>query len=212
MKTNCFQRILAVLCAAAMLLCAAAAFAQVAEPGQQIPPESLAGQTLTATLKTYDAENQCFPAVFYEKDTFDKETIASLKAGDKLVLWDNEYTIESIGKSPMETMELTLDSGDEILLSEQEDGTFLAMAALDDMICMHVKGECSLKPAADIILTDASDIEAEEPTVLTGLDAILALQAQREEESIGFDYTVTTITLNENAEITEIRIDYAPWQ
>ncbi len=212
MKTNCFQKILAVLCAAAMLLCAAAAFAQDVEPGQQIPPESLAGQTLTATLKTYDAENQCFPAVFYEKDTFDKETVASLKAGDKLVLWDNEYTIESIGKSPMETMELTLDSGDEILLSEQEDGTFLAMAALDDMICMHVKGECSLKPAADIILTDASDIEAEEPTVLTGLDAILALQAQREEESIGFDYTVTTITLNENAEIIEIRIDYAPWQ
>ena len=69
MKNQYFCKILAVLLAVMMLLTTTAALAQTVEPIQELMPESLAGQTFTAILKTYDAEIECFPAVFYEKDT-----------------------------------------------------------------------------------------------------------------------------------------------
>ena len=213
MKNQYFCKILAVLLAVMMLLTTTAALAQTVEPIQELMPESLAGQTFTATLKTYDAEIECFPAVFYERDTYRKEDIESLKVGDVLVFCDGEHRISNIGKSPMDTVELRFEDGEEILLDEEEEeDTFSARMSTDDMECMHIQDEWNLKPAADIVLIDRSYIEKDEPVTVNGLEAILKLQAQREEESIGFDYTVTTIELNENSEIAVIHVAYAPWQ
>ena len=212
MENQHFRRVCASLLAVMILLTAAAALAQTVEPIQELMPESLAGQTFTATLKTYDAEIECFPAVFYEKDTYKKEEVESLKVGDVLVFCDGEHTISNIGKSPMDTLELQFEDGEEILLDENEDGTFSARMSTDDMECTHIQDEWNLKPAADIVLIDRSYIEKDEPVTVNGLEAILKLQAQREEESIGFDYTVTTIELNENSEIAVIHVAYAPWQ
>ena len=145
-------------------------------------------------------------------DTYKKEEVESLKVGDVLVFCDGEHTISNIGKSPMDTLELQFEDGEEILLDENEDGTFSARMSTDDMECMHIQDEWNLKPAADIVLIDRSYIEKDEPVTVNGLEAILKLQAQREEGSIGFDYTVTTIELNENSEIAVIHVAYAPWQ
>ena len=212
MENQHFRRGCASLLAVVMLLTATAALAQTVEPIQELMPESLAGHTFTATLKTYDTEIECFPAVFYEKDTYKKEEVESLKVGDALVFCDGEHIISNIGKSPMDTLELQFEDGEEILLDENEDGTFSARMSTDDMECMHIQDEWNLKPAADIVLIDRSYIEKDEPVTVNGLEAILKLQAQREEESIGFDYTVTTIELNENSEIAVIHVAYAPWQ
>lgn len=138
MKNQHFRRVCASLLAVVMLLTATAALAQTVEPIQELMPESLAGHTFTATLKTYDTEIECFPAVFYEKDTYKKEEVESLKVGDALVFCDGEHTISNIGKSPMDTLELQFEDGEEILLDENEDGTFSARMSTDDMECMHI--------------------------------------------------------------------------
>ena len=67
MNNQHFRRVCASLLAVMMLLTTTAALAQTVEPIQELMPESLAGQTFTATLKNYDAEIEYFPAVFYEK-------------------------------------------------------------------------------------------------------------------------------------------------
>ena len=204
-------KMIAALCAALILL-AGTACAQTVEPIRNDPPESLAGTTVQATIKAYDEGIASFYVILYEQDTYLKDDIAALQPGDVLIFCDEEHVIASMGLLDEETVEIKCEDGEEILLDEDSEGVCLARSVWDDKICMHIWVEWNLLPAEGITLTDASDLEKEEPVVTTGLEAILEIQRQREAESIVFDYSVTEITLNEAEEITDIRVSYAPWQ
>ena len=210
MKNNHACKAFAALLAVAVLLATgAAATAQALEPRSALQPELLGGKTFDATVGAYDARTQRFAVTLYERDVYVKEAIDALQPGDTLVFDDAEHVLKSVSLSPMDTPEFVFEDGEEILMHDLEDGTYLARSAWDDRTCMHLVSVWNLRPAADMILTDTSDLEQDEPVVTAGLEAILAIQKER---AIGFDFSVTKITLNENAEIAEIRVDYAPWQ
>ena len=73
---------------------------------------------------------------------------------------------------------------------------------------MHAFSILHLPPAAAIRYEDNSDPEKEEPVVTRGLENILKVKAEKEANSIGFDFYATIITLNENMEIEVIHQDF----
>ena len=66
----------------------------------------------------------------------------------------------------------------------------------------------TLPVAEGLVYEDASDPEQPEAKVTTGLEDILKIKAEKEENSNGFDYYATIIELNSNLEIVRIHQDF----
>ena len=211
MKNDRVFKMLAALALAGMLLFSSA-LAQTVEPYRRALPEDLGGLIFSATVGAYDPADGAFSVTVYEVDAYDPAAITALRAGDTLVFCDAPHTVKSMSQSPMDGLEIAFEDGEELLFDAMEGGILIARNATGDQICMHPAAEIRLKPAADILLTDSSDPEKDQPEITVGLENILTLQAQRSAESIGFDYSVTTVALNAAGEIESILLVYAPWQ
>ena len=100
--------------------------------------------------------------------------------------------------------------GEEIYFEKayDDDDDLIARSTFDDRIFMHVVNEVHLQAVENIVLEDDSDPEGTEPLVYTGLADILAVQAEKETNSIGLNFYATTVTINRNLMIEKIHVAY----
>ena len=100
------------------------------------------------------------------------------------------------------------EDGSEIVFFQVGDEDMIAQSTDDDRRYMHAFAVLRLPAAAGIRYEDDSDPEKAEAAVTEGIENILAVKAEKERTSIGFDFYATIITLNENMEIEVIHQDF----
>ena len=190
-----------------MVLAASAAVAKTVEP-EEAKTERLAGKTVNATVGEYVDYLNSFRVTVYENDRFDDDDVESLVAGDVLLVDGKPCTVEKMTKSPDGELMAVLDGGMEVVFTKDGDD-YAAHFTDDDRICMHAIAVVMLKPVEGIVYEDNSDPDLDaQMKVIEGLQEILKAKAEKEENSIGFDFYATTVTLNENLEIVKIHQDY----
>ena len=190
-----------------MVLAASAAVAKTVEP-EEAKTERLAGKTVNATVGEYVDYLNSFRVTVYENDRFDDDDVESLVAGDVLLVDGKPCTVEKMTKSPDGELMAVLDGGMEVVFTKDDDD-YAAHFTDDDRICMHAIAVVMLKPVEGIVYEDNSDPDLDaQMKVIEGLQEILKAKAEKEENSIGFDFYATTVTLNENLEIVKIHQDY----
>ncbi|MCR5566482.1 MAG: hypothetical protein K6F61_06490 [Clostridiales bacterium] len=201
------RKCLSVILAAMMAFTVSAALAKTVEP-EGSWNAVMAGLTVHATVGEYNEITGTFEVTMYEPDQFAAEAVESLAAGDVLLADGQAYTVREMTAAPDgEPMALTED-GMEIIFDRNEDG-YSARYSDDDRQCMHAFRQLHLAPSPIIIFEDNSDPDLDaEVKVTEGLEEILKIKAEKEENSIGFDFYATTVTLSENLQILKIHQDF----
>ena len=163
--------------------------------------EQLAGKTVNATVGAYDEETKTFTVTVYDYDRFDQNDVANLAVGDTILAGGWLHKINGT-----ENAYWTCDDGEEICFGQYGDD-IQARSAFDDRVFMSAVAIMHIPAAESIVYEDYSDPDGD-PVITEGLEAILKAKAEKEENSIGFHYYATTITLNENLEIVKIHQDF----
>lgn len=192
-----------------LILLASIAFAKTVEPKwKEFGP--LAGKTIHATISDYNAETKTFTVTLYEYDRYDPEDTEGIAIGDSLLAGGYLYKINGLDQLDDTTVFLC-DGGEEIYFGESyddDDNDLIARSTMDDRIFMHVVTVLHLPVAEGIVFEDNSDPEKMEMDIIKGLDAILNVQAAKNEYSNGLNYYATKISINDNLEIEKIHQDF----
>ena len=206
MKTT--KVLVSLMLAVALAFGMTAAFAATIEP-EDSELEHLAGATVHATVGAYDKETKTFTVTVYEEDQFDDDDVARLAAGDTLLA--GGYLHKITGTKDVDgTLMFLSEDGDEIYFDKAEhDDDLIARVTMDDRIFMNVRTVLHLPAAEGIVLEDDSnpDLDAK-PVISTGLEEVLKVQAEKEQNSNGLNYYATTITLNRDLEIEKIHVSF----
>ena len=143
-----------------------------------------------------------------EGDRFAGEDIDSLAAGDILLADGRTYTVKEMSAAPDgEPMAVTEDGMEIVFVKDGDEYT--AHYTDDDRLCMHAVAVVLLAPAEGMVYEDNSDPDLDaEMKVTDSLEEILKIKAEKEENSIGFDFYATTVTLNDKLEIVKIHQNY----
>ena len=193
--------------AAVMILTASIAAAKTVEP-ESTETDGLAGVTVHAAVGEYDAQTKTFTVTLYDDDRFDIDNIEKLEAGDTLLAGGRLYTVKDKTEEENGDITVVTEDGYEIVFFQVGDEDMIAQSTDDDRRYMHAFSILHLPPAAAIRYEDNSDPEKEEAVITRGLENILKVKAEKEANSIGFDFYATIITLNENMEIEVIHQDF----
>ena len=197
----------ALILTAVMIFTASLAMANTVEP-ESTETDGLAGTTIHATVGEYDEQSRTFTVTLYDDDCFDIDDVEKLKAGDVLLAGGRLYTVREKTEEENGDILAVTEDGYEIVFYQVGDDDMIAQSTEDDRRYMHAFAILHLPAAADIRYEDNSDPDREDAVVTEGLDNILAVKAEKEKTSIGFDFYATIITLNENMEIEVIHQDY----
>lgn len=201
------KKIASLILAAVMLFTASMAAAKTVEP-ESTETDGLAGVTVHATVGEYDAETKTFSVTLYDDDRFDIDEIEKLEAGDILLAGGRLYKVKEMTEDEDGDFTVVTEDGYEIVLFQVGDEDMIAQSTDDDRRYMHAFGILHLPAAAAIRYEDNTDPDQAEAVITEGLENILKIKAEKEENSIGFDYYATIITLNENMEIEVIHQDF----
>jgi outer membrane lipoprotein-sorting protein len=201
------KKTVSLILAAAMIFTASLAMAKTVEP-ESTETNGLAGVTVHATVGEYDTQTKTFRVTFYDDDRFDIGKIEKLEAGDTLLAGGRLYKVKDKTEEENGDITVVTEDGYEIVFFQVGDDDMIAQSADDDRRYMHAFGITHLPAAATIRYEDNSDPEKEEAVVTEGLENILKIKAEKEADSIGFDFYATIITLNENMEIEVIHQDF----
>ena len=197
----------ALILTAVMIFTASLAMAKTVEP-ESTETDGLAGTTIHATVGEYDEQSRTFTVTLYDDDCFDIDDVEKLKAGDVLLAGGRLYTVREKTEEENGDRLAVTEDGYEIVFYQVGDDDMIAQSTEDDRRYMHAFAILHLPAAADIRYEDNSDPDREDAVVTEGLENILAVKAEKEKTSIGFDFYATIITLNENMEIEVIHQDY----
>ena len=201
------KKLVSFILAIVMVFTVSLALAKTVEP-EDPKTERLAGATVNATVGEYVDFLNAFRVTVYENDRFDGDDIGSLAAGDILLANGTPHTVREITKSPDGELMAVTEGGDEIVFVQDGDD-YTAHFTDDDRQCMHAIAVLLLPPAEGIVYEDNSDPDLEsQMKVIEGLEEILKAKAEKEENSIGFDFYATAVTLNEKLEIVKIHQDF----
>ena len=201
------KKTVSLILAAVMILTASMAAAKTVEP-ESTETNGLAGVTVHATVGGYDTRTGTFTVTLYDDDRFDIGNIEKLEAGDTLLAGGWLYSVKEKTEEENGDFTVLTEDGYEIVFFQVGDGDMIARSTDDDRRYMHAFSILHLPAAAAIRYEDNSDPEKEEPVVTRGLENILKVKAEKEANSIGFDFYATIITLNENMEIEVIHQDF----
>ena len=203
------KRLISLLTAMIMMFGVTAAFAATIGP-EDDGYEHLAGRTVNATVGEFNEDTKTFTVTVYDYDHFDEDEIPGLAAGDTLLAGGCLYKVREIEKHNDLTV-YRCEDGEEIYFEPAyyDEDDLIARSTFDDRFFMHVIAELHLPAAEGIILEDNSDPDLDAvPIITTGLEEILKVKADKEENSIGLNFYATTITLNSNLEIEKIHQDF----
>ena len=202
-----FKKTAAFVMAAAMALSCSLALARTVEP-EDPKLERVAGKTVNATVGEYDEFSKAFKVTVYENDRFDDDDVERLAAGDILLVGGEPKTVKEMSRTPGGDLMAVTEDGSEIVFDRTGDD-YTARSTDDDRQYMHAVAVLLLKPAEGIVYEDNSDPDLDaKMKVVSGLEEILKARAEKEENSIGFDFYATTVTLNENLQITKIHQEF----
>ena len=208
MKIN-RKALVSLLLAAVMLFSASLAFAATVEPNDK-EMKLLAGKTVHATVGEYSEETKTFRVTVYDYDRYDKGDVEKLAVGDTILAGGELHQITAI--RDLDGTKLFICDGDEeIYFGDAYDGSEnpIARSTMDDRAFMNVVTVLYVPAAEGLVYEDNSDPDLDAgPVVTEGLENILKIKAEKERDSIGFDSYATTVTLNENLEITKIHQDF----
>ena len=200
------KKTVSLILAAVMIFTASIAAAKTVEP-ESTETSGLPGVTVHATVGEYDAQTKTFTVTLYDDDRFDISKIEKLEIGDTLLAGGRLYKVKEKAEKDEDIMVVTED-GYEIVFVQVGDDGMIAQSTDDDRRYMHAFSILHLPAAAAIRYEDNSDPDKEEAVITEGLESILKIKAEKEANSIGFDFYATIITLNENMEIEVIHQDF----
>ena len=183
------------------------ATAKTVEP-ESTETNGLAGSTIHATIGDYDAQAKTFTVTLYDDDRFSIDNIEKLEAGDTLLAGGRLHKVKEKTEEENGDFTVVTEDGYEIVFYQVGDEDMIAQSTDDDRRYMHAFSILHLPAAAGIRYEDNSDPDQEEADVTEGLENILAVKAEKEENSNGFDFYATIITLNENMEIEVTHQDF----
>ncbi len=201
------KKVVSMILVALMLFTASMAMARTLIP-ESNEIDDLPGAMVHATVGEYDTLTKTFTVTLYNDDRFDIDDVEKLKVGDTLVAGGHVYKVAE--KTEMENGDILVktEDGYEIEFFQVGDDDMIAQSTDDDRRYMHAFGVLYLPAAANIRFEDNSDPDRTDAVVTEGLENILKIKAEKEENSIGFDYYATVITLNNNMEIEVIHQDF----
>ena len=201
------KKIASLILAAMMIFTFSQATAKTVEP-ESTETNGLAGSTIHATIGDYDAQAKTFTVTLYDDDRFSIDNIEKLEAGDPLLAGGRLHKVKEKTEEENGDFTVVTEDGYEIVFYQVGDEDMIAQSTDDDRRYMHAFSILHLPAAAGIRYEDNSDPDQEEADVTEGLENILAVKAEKEENSNGFDFYATIITLNENMEIEVIHQDF----
>ncbi len=203
------KKLVSLALALAMVLTLSLAFAKTVEP-EDNDIEQFAASTVHATVGEYDAVLGSFTVTVYDYDRFDPEKTAGLAVGDTVLAGGYLCRITGVRTEDGTTF-YACDDGEELYFEKASDGEddLICRSTMDDRIYMRVVTVLHLPAAEGIVYEDNTDPEPDAKMItVEGLEAVLKAQADKIENSIGFDSYATTITLNENLEIVKIHQNF----
>jgi len=201
------KKLAALVMALALMVTAGAAMAAVVEP-DDTDIEHFAGLTVNATVGAYDENSKTFKVTLYDFDRYDIDDVERAQVGDILLANGRLFKITEKTENPSGEILFKTDDGYEIYFEQIGEG-LEARLTDDDRMLMHAFAVLDLPLADGAVYEDNSDPDLESKAVTyTGLDEILKIKKEKEETSIGFDFSATTVTLNDRLEIVKIHQDF----
>ena len=201
------KKLISLALAAILLLAVSIASAGTVTPDAD-EYEGLAGLTVNATVGAYSAEKNTFTVSLYKDDSFDTEDIEKLTVGDTLLAGGQLYRVKEKTEDESGEIKVLTEDGNEIIFVQIGDDHMSARSTDDDRRFMHAFAVLNLPVAEGIVYEDNSDPEKTEAVITRDLEEILKIKAEKEENSIGFDYYATLIELNHALEIVRIHQDF----
>mgnify|MGYP007012512050 CR=1 FL=1 len=201
------KKTVSLILAVLMIFTVSLAMAKTVEP-ENTETKGLAGMTVHATVGAYDAQTNTFTVTLYDDDRFDIGNIEKIEAGDTLLAGGSVYKVKEKKETEDGDIMVITEDGYEIVFVQVGDSGMIAQSTDDDRRFMHAFGILRLPAAAGLRYEDNSDPDKEEAAVTEGLENILKIKAEKEANSIGFDFYATIITLNDNMEIEVIHQDF----
>ena len=201
------KKTVSLILTALMIFTASLAAAKTVEP-ESTETDGLPGVTVHATIGEYDDQTKTFTVILYDDDCFDIDDIEKMKVGDTLLAGGWLYQVKEKTEEESGDITVVTEDGYEIVFFQVGDEDMIAQSTDDDRRYMHAFSILHLPAAATIRYEDNSDPDQEEAVITEGLENILKIKAEKEADSIGFDFYSTIITLNENMEIEVIHQDF----
>ena len=201
------KKLISLVLAMMMLLSVSLACAKTLEP-DNTEFDRLSGTVVNATVGAYDEQNGTFRVTLYEDDCFDIEKVEQLAVGDTLLAGGRVYKVKEKTEDETGDIMVVTEDGYEIVFIQLGDDDMIAQSTDDDRRYMHAFAVLDLPVAQGIFFEDNSDPDAQDAVVTSGLENILKVKAEKEENSIGFDFYATLIELNDNMEIVRIHQDF----
>ncbi len=202
------KKLISLILAVAMVLSVSLAFANSLAP-DNVAGGSLDGLVVNATVGEYNENTKAFTVTLYEDDSFAVGEVEKLAAGDTLLAGGRLYIVKEKTEDENGDIRIATEGGEEIVFVQVGDDHMMAQSTDDDRRFMHAFAVLYLPAAEGIVYEDNSNPDLDtEPVITKGLDEILKIKAEKEENSIGFDYYATIIELNDNLEIVRIHQDF----
>ena len=203
------KKLTALALALVMVLAASLSFAATLTPDRDIL-EHLDRATFHATVGAYNADDRTFTVRVCDYDRYDDDEVRRLAVGDTILAGGYLHVIT--GEQDIEDTHIFLcDGGEEIYFERSYDGDddMIARSTMDDRIFMNEIAVLHLPVAEGAIFEDCSDPDLDaKPVITEGLEGILKVQAEKEQNSNGLNAYATTVTLNDKLEIVKIHQDY----
>ena len=197
----------------ALLLTAAAASADVIKPmPSAVDPWSVAGQAVYVRLQDIDWRAETVTVALCDVETFDREAIQAMTAGDVIVSEGREIEVRTIWEdAPV----IIVNEDDEALaLWENDDGDYESAYGYTDMRVWTVVGERTFELPDDLVFLDGINPSTGEPLELPTAHTLRELRQimEGEEYDPGFSAQNAYMVFDDEQEPVLLVRFYVPWQ
>lgn len=197
----------------ALLLTAAAASADVIKPmPSAVDPWSVAGQAVYVRLQDIDWRAETVTVALCDVETFDREAIQAMTAGDVIVSEGREIEVRTIWEdAPV----IIVNEDDEALaLWENDDGNYESAYGYTDMRVWTVVGERTFELSDDLVFLDGINPSTGEMLTLPTANTLRELRRimEGEEYDPGFSAQNAYMVFDDEQEAVVLARFYVPWQ
>lgn len=203
------KKLTALVLALALALSVSLAFAGQVEP-EVHGVKKLSDTSFNATVGEYDPNYKTFTLYVTAAEQFKKADVEKLAVGDTLVVGGWPYKVQEIKETDGYKVYVTDDFGEIYFdtLDEVDSDHLVARSLMNGKVFSNVVTILYLKATEDMVFEDDSepDLNAQ-MKVVNGLQDFLAVKTTLDADNRLFG-DATTITVNENMEITKIHLAY----
>lgn len=197
----------------ALLLTAAAASADVIKPmPSAVDPWSVAGQAVYVRLQDIDWRAETVTVALCDVETFDRDAIQAMTAGDVIVSEGREIEVRTIREdAPV----IIVNEDDEALaLWENDDGDYESAYGYTDMRVWTVVGERTFELSDDLVFLDGINPSTGEMLTLPTANTLRELRRimEGEEYDPGFSAQNAYMVFDDEQEAVVLARFYVPWQ